>query len=131
MHLSEAVHMWPTPRSSDREHGGPNQRGSKGDLALPSAVMFPTPRANKRGLPDSHGDVSAWATPTVRDSRSYKGSQVMPNHQGAETLIQQVGGQLNPCWVGWLMGLPIGWLSLEPLGTESYQQWWQDFCGRS
>jgi len=30
---------WPSPRASDAEHGGPNQRGSKGDLALPSAVL--------------------------------------------------------------------------------------------
>jgi hypothetical protein len=30
---------WPTIRASDAEHGGPNQRGSKGDLMLPSAVL--------------------------------------------------------------------------------------------
>ena len=32
---------WPTPRATDGAHGGPNQRGSKGDLALPSAVQWP------------------------------------------------------------------------------------------
>ncbi len=42
--------MWPTPRASDGAHGGPNQRGSKGDLMLPSAVaqwpagQWPTPK---------------------------------------------------------------------------------------
>jgi len=30
--------FWSTIRASDAEHGGPNQRGSKGDLMLPSAV---------------------------------------------------------------------------------------------
>lgn len=30
--------LWPTPRASDGEKGGPNQRGSKGDLALSGAV---------------------------------------------------------------------------------------------
>jgi hypothetical protein len=31
--------MLPTPRASDGTKGGPNQRGSSGDLMLPSAVM--------------------------------------------------------------------------------------------
>src|SRR5690554_4451205 len=37
----------PTPRASDGPHGGPNQRGSKGDLMLSSAVhqLLPTPAA--------------------------------------------------------------------------------------
>ena len=39
------------------------------------------------------------------------------------------GGKLNPRWVEWLMGVPIGWLALEPLGMASYRQWWQSFCG--
>ncbi len=43
----EVEHLLPTPRASDATKGGPNQRGSKGDLMLPSAVMqlFPTPAA--------------------------------------------------------------------------------------
>ena len=31
--------LLPTPRATDGTKGGPNQRGSKGDLMLPSAVM--------------------------------------------------------------------------------------------
>lgn len=44
--LRTAISLLPTPRASDGEKGGPNQRGSKGDLALPSAVvqLLPTPR---------------------------------------------------------------------------------------
>lgn len=46
--LSDVVfsgQLLPTPRASDGEKGGPNQRGSKGDLMLPSAVaqLLPTP----------------------------------------------------------------------------------------
>jgi hypothetical protein len=39
--LTDAVWMGmlPTPRSTDGEKGGPNQRGSKGDMALPMAVL--------------------------------------------------------------------------------------------
>jgi DNA (cytosine-5)-methyltransferase 1 len=37
----------PTPRATDGTKGGPNQRGSSGDLMLPSAVaLLPTPDAN-------------------------------------------------------------------------------------
>ncbi len=47
--LNEAAahHLLPTPRASDGTKGGPNQRGSSGDLMLPSAVMdlLPTPAA--------------------------------------------------------------------------------------
>lgn len=39
--------LLPTPRATDGEKGGPNQRGSSGDLMLPSAVqaLLPTPTA--------------------------------------------------------------------------------------
>jgi hypothetical protein len=40
--------LLPTPRATDGTKGGPNQRGSSGDLMLPSAVMdlLPTPNAS-------------------------------------------------------------------------------------
>ena len=45
----QVEHLLPTPRATDGTKGGPNQRGSSGDLMLPSAVMelLPTPRANR------------------------------------------------------------------------------------
>jgi hypothetical protein len=49
--LSETIHrLLPTPRASDGVKGGPNQRGSSGDLMLPAAVMLlPTPTATPYG----------------------------------------------------------------------------------
>lgn len=78
---------WPSPRGSDGEKGGPNQRGSKGDQMLPSAVMWPTPKGSPSGpdfartnRPESGGDDLAtsvarggtptrqtWPTPTAND----------------------------------------------------------------
>lgn len=45
--LRTVVSLLPTPKATDGTKGGPNQRGSKGDLALPSAVahLLPTPMA--------------------------------------------------------------------------------------
>ena len=33
------------------------------------------------------------------------------------------GGKLNPTWVEWLMGWPLGWTDLRPLGTDKFRQW--------
>jgi DNA (cytosine-5)-methyltransferase 1 len=43
--------LLPTPRAGDGEKCGPNQRGSSGDLMLPSAVthLLPTPAAQEPG----------------------------------------------------------------------------------
>lgn len=51
--------LLPTPRATDGTKGGPNQRGSSGDLMLPSAVcqLLPTPRAM-----DAHGSMVAPAS---------------------------------------------------------------------
>ena len=33
------------------------------------------------------------------------------------------GGQLNPAWVEWLMGWPIGHTDLQPLAMDRWQEW--------
>lgn len=52
MDLRTAVTMLPTPRATDGTKGGPNQRGSSGDLMLPSAVA----RLDLRGSKDLVGN---------------------------------------------------------------------------
>ena len=39
--------------------------------------------------------------------------------------VIQAGGQLNPDWVEWLMGWPIGWTDLKPLVMDKFQEWLQ------
>lgn len=36
-------------------------------------------------------------------------------------------GQLNPEWVAWLMGWPIGWTELARLETDRFRQWSEMF----
>lgn len=48
-------------------------------------------------------------TPTTRD---YKSPDLNSDSQSSE-LNTAVGGLLNPDWVEWLMGLPVGWTSID------------------
>lgn len=139
--------LWPTPLASDGAKGGPNQRGGKGDLRLPSAVhQWPTPTVcgnyNRKGASATSGDGLAtvvkqrtWPTATATASKGWS-----PNHNRAMTDDRldysveresfQPGQQtppmrLNPEWVEWLMGWPIGHTGLKPLETGRYHEWLQ------
>ena len=101
--LNDEVAMWPTPLATDGKNGGPNQRGGKGDLRLASAVH-------------------QFATPQSRDHRTGQPHR-FENPDRTKNLNDQIGGQLNPPWVEWLMGWPIGWTDLKPLETDKYRQW--------
>lgn len=40
-------------------------------------------------------------------------------------VMAQHGGHLNPTWVEWLMGWPIGWTDLKPLEMAKFREWQQ------
>lgn len=57
--------LLPTPRASDGEKGGPNQRGSKGDLTLPSAahrIGASTAPPSSAGSPPADGQLPGQLT---------------------------------------------------------------------
>jgi hypothetical protein len=128
---------WPTPNASDcKGVSQPEGRRPICDDDLPSRVnrMWPTPRAGKTSdeneeswkARNADGQVSTppltlavkmWATPTA----STGGPE--PEGQTGRKLTTQVSGQLNPDWVEWLMGWPIGWTASAPLATDKFRQW--------
>jgi hypothetical protein len=57
-----------------------------------------------------------WASPAARDWRSGRGRS---DNGHTPQLPEQVGGQLNPTWVEWLMGFPLGWTDLGRSVTRS------------
>lgn len=87
--------------------------------------MWPTPRANKIGgvssanfRPTLEQSVNMWLTPVARDHRSPGRSRLeRTGSKAGECLPQVVGGQLNPNWVGWLMGFPIAWANSKATVT--------------
>jgi hypothetical protein len=129
--------LLPTPLSTLGTHGWPNQRDSSGRPGLQMAArMWPTPNARDwKDTGESQGTRKSpnlgtmvhrtplWPTPTA----STGGPE--PDGKTGRKLVTQVqqktqaGGALNPTWVEWLMGWPIGWTDLEPLATDKFQQW--------
>ena len=114
----------PTPPMTDWKNGA--QRKDFG-MNLPTfAKRWPTPTVcgnhNRKGASATSGDglataVLKCATPTARDWRSGKASQAT-HDRNSRPLSEQIGGSLNPTWVEWLMGWPLGWTDLKPLGTD-------------
>ena len=103
--LRKRLDLWPTPVHSEARQGLQIRReGKKGtQTSLSTAVLtWPTPRT--AGMCGGSG---SWdllnKNTTVEEARL----------MGAGN-----GGQLNPPWVEWLMGWPIGWTDLKPLGTD-------------
>lgn len=43
--------------------------------------------------------------------------------QGGRPLSYVIGGKLNPEFVEWMMGWPIGWTELKPLAMDRFQEW--------
>jgi hypothetical protein len=101
--------LWPTPTTfgGGANHNSPCVLDGRHRINLAGAVM-------------------QWATPVARDYRSPGQSWLerTGSSQG-DPLNTQVGGVLNPTWVEWLMGWPLGWTDLRPLEMDKFQQWQQ------
>lgn len=111
--------LWASPRASDGEKGGPNQRGSKGDQMLPSQVQnWPTPSATDHKGSSTVGraagqlseatETGMWATPTISAGSGGPGNS---GTDGVLNLRPQVQGlSLNSRWTLQLVGLPADWM---------------------
>lgn len=92
---TETVSLLPTPRATDGTKGGPNQRGSSGDLMLPAAVI--------RQFGDYATAVTRW--------EQVNGPAPDPTE----------GRRLSARFVEWLMGLSAGWVVDVPGLTRNQQ----------
>lgn len=91
-------------------------KGKKVQVGLESAVkMWPTPQASDNRDRGNMSDESI-------QRRIRMGKQI-----GLSKAVkpEKASGSLNPTWVEWLMGWPIGWTDLKPLETGRFQQWQQ------
>lgn len=70
--------------------------------------MYPTPTCHNAKECDAPSEATR-NTPTLCHV-ARGGDKTQPKH-------------LNPTWVEWLMGWPLEWTDLEPLGMGKFQQW--------
>lgn len=135
--LNAAVKLWPTPRASNDsgehttyrrtpsqapagEHGRYLQAevieeeieaGRIDPADLPTKKKnVPTPRASD-GDPRNRGDLIAHAKERPNSHH--------PGERTPERAAERRPGGLNPTWVEWLMGFPLGWTALLPSETPS------------
>lgn len=122
--LATAVMMWPTPCAMEphkdleafhakRALARDQRGGGHGPNLATMVQMMPTPTAsdNKRGDRMEH-----WLNNPKAGQRR---GQLTDPDMG----VIQPGGQLNPPWVEWLMGWPIGWTDLERLEMDRFRRW--------
>jgi len=70
----------------------------------------PSVIAGKHGL-NLAGAVQMWPTPTAHLAKETNAPS--ESTRNTPTLTAQAGGKLNPTWVEWLMGWPLGWTNLK------------------
>lgn len=117
------------PRSGIVQSGIVYQRRPSAPITKGTGFgLLPTIRASEKGnYQYDRGDhnkprmtltgyVKKYPTPTETDWKNRETSR-------QKVLQNCIGGQLNPDWIEWLMGWPIGWTALEPLEMDRYRQW--------
>lgn len=96
--------LWPTPRANEGkdvlQSVPPSRQKEPGKCNLTQAVAM-----------------EMLATPCARDYRTGQRKRY-ENPKRANNLNDQIGGQLNPTWVEWLQGFPIGWTDLNASETR-------------
>jgi len=78
---------------------------------IAAEASFPTPTVSMRKGSSSGSLIR-------KDGRSRTNDRLDYRIEGAGRT-----GRLNPGWVEWLMGWPIGWTALEPLEMDRFREW--------
>ena len=107
--LSGMVKMWPTPTSRDYKDGTAKAcRNVPVNGLLGRFVhMYPTPTTGA-GLYGGSGNFQQ-----LKKLEAH--GQITEEER--RNMSQGNGGQLNPTWVEWLMGFPLGWTDLNASET--------------
>lgn len=113
-----SARMYPTPCAIDSSGGRMNKSASSGAKERPTLGLM----AKKNLWPTPCASASKGASPAAL---TRKDGKYRSNDRIDHAVMASDGGQLNPEWVEWLMGWPIGHTALKPLETGRYQEWLQ------
>ena len=128
---------WPTPRSFSAmaatitPESAWNEKRKSNLETIVGQRLWPTPIASRGGAWRSDGQV-AMVAKNVATYEEYllltqgtskkKREKYWPAPQALDNLnmgsVDLTSGQLNPTWVEWLMGWPLGWTDLKPLEMD-------------
>lgn len=123
--LANQVDQWPTPNATDWKGASsrtPGKDRPPADDDLPTRVSRLGRQAPRSGIggptssPDGPNSRQLWATPNAADGTGgHHPSEVSAERGGNRTLNRnlQEMGCLNPLFVTWLMGLPLGWVNVQ------------------
>lgn len=123
--------LWPTPTC-----GGGGQTLPKG-----TTPTGKTPEGRKQTVCleryVQQVERKVWPTPTVAMAKGSSGgglTRKTGKSRENDRLDYAVegdakNGRLNPMWVEWLMGWPLGWTELRPLETGRFREWSQQHGG--
>ena len=113
--LPAEVLLWPTPSASDCGRTAINPHTTK------NGTIRHIGKTGKQSYARLDAVAALFPTPKARDARDT--TRLPPSRiadRNKDSLVQRVGreikeecGQLNPTWVEWLMGFPIGWTDLD------------------
>ena len=88
--------LWASPNARDWKDTGPTQ-GNRKSPNLGTQVHWPPP---------THLGLNGGSNSRAASAQRGIDSEML------------TGGSLNPTWVEWLMGWPLGWTALKPLETD-------------
>lgn len=106
MKLIQAVQMWPTPSASDCGRTAINPHITK------NGTVRHMGKSGKQSYARLDAVAAMFPTPQARDFRTGHQERFF-DPKRSKNPNDQIGGQLNPTWVEWLMGFPIGWTDLN------------------
>lgn len=102
--------LLPTPKAQDAKHSPSNALNNQANghqMHLPHAVgLLPTPKAMD-GDRGSLGTITKFNNKTGRKALKSAIGNLQPDPN-------QIKGQLNPEFVEWMMGYPLGWTDITP-----------------
>jgi hypothetical protein len=107
--------LWPTPTAHNAIEGAYPSEFTRNTPTLTAQANWPTPVKSDYA--------------TRRPTKNWKGSSDLPSvvwtANGGTENPDKPPAKLNPVWVEWLMGWPLGWTDLKPLATDKFRSWQQ------
>ena len=120
----KAAKMWQTPTAQDSDHGAGNEGREGGLNLLTQASSWPTPTAH-----DAQGTGPSQRSRNSLTLQEAASSLPDPTTSTPGPKSSEPTRRLNPRFVGWLMGLPVGWTDTTTrLAGTNFERWEMESC---